>query len=50
MQRLIVQVMPDTIVLINEQGKKKEFPRCGIKNLEAFVYEMLRLGKMDDLA
>ena len=40
----------DNIILIqNQVGKIKEFPRCEITNVKSFVLEMVRTGNLDDL-
>ena len=38
-----------TIVIINQNGNSKSFPRCGITKIESFVQEMLKSGNLDDL-
>lgn len=46
---LQVYVFEDTILVENKSGRKKEFPRCDITNIQSFVLEMAKTGNLDDL-
>jgi hypothetical protein len=37
------------IIICNENGMVKTFPRCGITKIEAFVQEMANTGNLDEL-
>ena len=47
--KISVYIYDDTILVKNQNGKEKKFPRCGITNIELFVLEMAKKGKLDDL-
>lgn len=33
----------------NKRGRQKQFPRCGITNVEQFIFDMAKQGKLDEL-
>lgn len=39
----------DVIAIKNQNNIQKQFPRCGITNIESFVLEMVKRGKLDSL-
>lgn len=46
---LLVYVYKDIILIKNKDGKTKKFPRCDITNINSFLMEMVKIGKLDDL-
>lgn len=46
---LLVYVGKKIIRVTNMDGKIKDFPRCDITNIQSFVREMERIGKLDEL-
>lgn len=48
--KISVYIYDDTILIKNQNGKEKKFPRCGITNVEMFVLEMAKTGKLNELA
>ena len=47
--RLRIFINDDVILIQNQFGKIKEFPRCKITNVRSFVLEMVKTGNLDDL-
>lgn len=47
--RLRIFIYDDVILIQNQFGKIKEFPRCEITNVKSFVLEMVKTGNLDDL-
>jgi len=49
--RTKIEILMDEneITLVNQNGKSKTFPRCGITNIESFLEEMARSGNLNDL-
>jgi hypothetical protein len=47
--RLKIFIYDDVILIQNQFGKIKEFPRCEITNVKSFVLEMVKTGNLDDL-
>jgi len=47
--KLSIHIFEDIIVVKNTLGKEKFFPRCGIKHVESFVFEMAKKGQLDEL-
>ncbi|KFM20390.1 hypothetical protein AAA799P11_00137 [Marine Group I thaumarchaeote SCGC AAA799-P11] len=47
--KLNVYVFEDAIVVKNNKDFTKQFPRCGITQIESFVLDMAKRGKLDDL-
>lgn len=48
-KKLNIFILDDVIVIKNNIGKEKKFPRCGMTNIESFVFDMAKKGKLDDL-
>lgn len=47
--KLSVYVSEDVILVKNNKDDTKQFPRCGITQIESFVLNMAKRGKLDDL-
>ena len=48
--KISVYIYDDTILLKNQNGKEKQFPRCGITDVEMFVLDMMQKGHLNELA
>lgn len=46
---LDIYLFDDIIVVKNQDGKEKKFPRCGITDVELFVMEMAKNGNLSEL-
>jgi len=46
---LRIFIFDEFILVQNNLGQTKEFPRCNIAYIEAFVLEMIRTGNLDEL-
>jgi hypothetical protein len=44
-----IYVFDNTIVVKNQKNLQKQFPRCGITNVESFVLDMAKQGHLDEL-
>lgn len=46
---LSIHVFDDVIVVKNQNGMEKHFPRCNMTKIEMFVLNMIKKGKLDEL-
>ena len=47
--KINIYIFDEVILVQNQNGKQKRFPRCGITDVEMFVIEMAKKGQLDDL-
>lgn len=47
--KIWVEMDEKTIVVSNQKGRTKSFPRCGMMNVRLFLKEMARSGHLNEL-
>lgn len=48
--RLSIHIFDEFIVVSNNKGREKRFPRCGITQVEMFVLDLAKQGELNELA